>query len=142
MQNVPMLSIIIPVYNKEKYLTETLNSVLAQTYTNSEVLLINDGSSDNSLRICKEFHGKCERIRIINQENSGASAARNQGIEAAKGKYVIMLDADDTIEPTMHEVMIAKAEEHCADIVVCGYNFVGNNHKEIHMCKFAKKAKV
>ena len=80
MQVVPMLSLIIPVYNKEKYLAETLNSVLAQTYTNSEILLINDGSMDKSLEICEKFKEKCERIRIINQENSGASVARNRGI--------------------------------------------------------------
>ena len=132
MQVVPMLSLIIPVYNKEKYLAETLNSVLAQTYTNSEILLINDGSMDKSLEICEKFKEKCERIRIINQENSGASVARNRGIDAARGKYIIMLDADDTIESEMHEKMVQKAEEHGADIVVCNWRSITQNSvKEI-----------
>ena len=116
-----LLSVIIPVYNAEKYIEQALNSVLNQTFTNSEILLVDDGSTDNSVNIIKKLQKKCDRIKLIQQSNSGASAARNKGIEYAQGKYIIMMDADDTIEPEMHEYMITQAEEKGADMVICNF---------------------
>lgn len=95
----PMLSVIMPVYNKEKWIENTLHSVINQTFFDSEIIIIDDGSTDSSLEIVE----KCDRIKVLKQKNKGASAARNVGIDTARGKYIIMLDADDTIEPNMHE---------------------------------------
>ena len=82
-----MISVIVPVYNVEKYLRKSLDSILAQTYTDLEVLLVDDGSTDNCLSICQEYAKKDSRIKVIHRENGGLSAARNSGIKAACGKY-------------------------------------------------------
>lgn len=121
-----LLSVLIPVYNAEKYLQDTINSVLEQKFKNSEIILVDDGSTDKSVEIIKEFQKNTERIKLIQQSNSGASAARNRAIEAATGKYVIMLDSDDIIEPEMHYDMINKAEETNVDMVVCNYKTIKN----------------
>lgn len=125
MNVAPMLSVVFPVYNKEKYLHKSFECLLNQTFTDSEIIVVNDGSTDKSAEIIKEYAEKCSRIKVINQQNAGASAARNRGIEAATGKYIIMLDADDTIEPQMHEKMVACGEKHGADMVVCNYHIIG-----------------
>lgn len=93
MQINPFFSVVIPLYNKEKFIEHTLNSVLNQTFTNFEIVIVNDGSGDNSLFVVKKFTDK--RIKIVNQENKGLSAARNKGILIAKGKVIALLDADD-----------------------------------------------
>lgn len=126
---MPLLSIVIPVYNKEKYIAETLESVINQTFKDSEIIIINDGSKDNSLTICEEYAKKCDRIRIISQENAGVSAARNLGISESQGKYLVIVDADDTIESNMHEILISTAEKYDCDLVCSGYNFVTNTTK-------------
>ncbi len=131
-----LLSIVIPLYNAEKYIKETLCSVLKQTFTNSEILIIDDGSTDNSVNIVKSLQKNYDRIKLIQQENSGASAARNRGIREANGKYIIMMDADDTIEDTMHETMVSKAEELNADMVVCNFATVLNNGQKRIVHKF------
>lgn len=92
------ISIIIPVYNVEKYLEECINSILVQTFTDFEVLLINDGSKDRSGEICDEFAVKDNRIKVFHQENAGVSAARNKGIENAKGEWINFIDSDDYVE--------------------------------------------
>ncbi|MBQ4568721.1 MAG: glycosyltransferase [Ruminococcus sp.] len=125
MSSAPMLSVVFPVYNKEKYLHKSFECLLNQTFTDSEIIVVNDGSTDKSAEIIKEYEQKCNRIKVITQENAGASAARNRGIEAATGKYIVMLDADDTIEPEMHEKMVACGEKHQADMVVCNYHIIG-----------------
>ena len=86
------VSVIIPVYNVEKYLTKCLDSVVNQTYTNLEIICVNDGSPDNSAKILEAFAKKDSRIKIINQENKGLSGARNTGIESATGDYIVFLD--------------------------------------------------
>lgn len=91
------VSIIIPIYNSELYLNRCLDSVLSQRYTNLEVLLIDDGSSDNSLSICREYAAKDNRIRVIHQDNRGASAARNTGLDNATGEYIMFCDSDDMV---------------------------------------------
>lgn len=128
----PILSVIVPIYNKEEYLLESLNSLINQTFTNSEIICVNDGSTDSSLSILKEIQKSCDRIKIISQSNKGASAARNEGIRNAKGKYIIMMDADDTIEKTMHETMILKAEQFNADMIICNFVVHSNAKKITH----------
>lgn len=114
-----LLSIVIPIYNAEKYLKETIHSVLNQTYSNFEIIAVNDGSTDHSLEILQQFTD--ERIQIINKENTGVSDTRNKAIKAAHGKYICFLDADDYLSPQYLERMYMTAEENSADMVVCNY---------------------
>ena len=92
-----MISVIIPVYNSEKYLHKCIDSVLSQSYTNFEVILVNDGSTDKSGAICDEYAEKDEKVRVFHKENGGVSSARNLGIEKAIGKYVCFIDSDDWV---------------------------------------------
>ena len=93
-----MISIIVPVYNSEKYLDECLRSIQKQSYSNFEVICVNDGSPDNSADICQRFVDKDKRFRLINQENGGVSSARNRALKEAKGEYVCFVDSDDVID--------------------------------------------
>lgn len=113
------ISIIVPVYNVEKYIDHSLKSVCGQTYQNLEILLIDDGSTDQSLARCEAWAKEDERIRVHRQENAGASAARNRGIELATGKYLMFMDADDWIEANMLEVLYTEAEKYLADVACC-----------------------
>lgn len=99
------ISLIIPVYNVSEYLEDCLNSVISQNYGSFEVICVNDGSTDNSLQILEKYASKDERIKIINQENQGLSCARNSGIKAASGDYLVFLDSDDWIEPNTLEIL-------------------------------------
>ena len=99
MLNKPTVSVIIPVYNVEQYLSKCLDSVINQTFKNIEIICINDGSTDNSLKILNEYAMADKRIIVINQENSGVYAARNKGLQIANGKYISFVDSDDWIEP-------------------------------------------
>lgn len=103
--NTPLISIIIPVYKAEKYLHCCVDSVLAQSFTNFELILIDDGSPDNSGTICDEYAKQDRRIKVFHQENQGVSAARNLGIEQAKGEWIAFIDSDDWVENTMYEEM-------------------------------------
>ena len=113
------VSIIIPVYNVQKYLKICLDSILRQTFQDFEIICINDGSTDNSLSILEEYKSKDNRFVIINKKNEGPGCARNIGLETAKGKYIQFLDSDDYFEPEMLAAMYAEAEENNADVVVC-----------------------
>lgn len=113
----PLVSVIIPVYNVENYLKECLDSVLNQTYKNIEVIVINDGSTDKSLHILEDYSSKFNNIKIIDQENSGQSVARNKGLENAKGKYIYFLDSDDYILPDTLKKLIKKLEMNNLDII-------------------------
>lgn len=106
------ISIIIPCYNKAKYLSETLNSVIGQTYCNWECIIINDGSTDETEKIAKQYIDKDQRIKYIYQSNQGVSSARNNGITISSGKYILPLDADDTIDPTYIEKAISHFENY------------------------------
>lgn len=114
--NKVLVSIIIPVYNVEKYLTECLNSILNQSYQNIEIIIINDGSIDNSVNIAKQYATIDSRIKIIDQKNSGVSAARNKGIEIAKGDYICFADADDYLMPDYIEYLLDLCVENNAEI--------------------------
>ena len=97
-----MISVIVPVYNSEKRLHKCIDSILGQTYTNFELLLINDGSTDTSGDICEEFAEKDERIKVFHKKNGGASSARNIGIDNAKGEYICFVDSDDYVSDDIY----------------------------------------
>ena len=119
MNNDLKVSIILPVYNTEKYLPKCLDSIQAQTLKEIEIICINDGSTDNSLNILKEYADRDSRFKIISQTNSGQSAARNKGLDFATGKYVGFVDSDDYIEPGMYEKLFKNATENKSDISLC-----------------------
>lgn len=118
------LSIIVPVYNTEDYLPKCIDSILAQTFHDFELILIDDGSSDRCGEICDEYAAKDTRIRVIHSENRGVSAARNTGLDIAQGEYIGFADSDDWIEPEMYETMIRTAQENEVDVVICGIKYV------------------
>ena len=115
------ISVIIPVYNAETSLKKCLDSVCTQTYKNLEIILINDGSQDKSLEICRTYSAGDSRIVLLSQENSGPSATRNRAIDMATGDYLAFVDSDDYIEPNMAERMLAVATEYDSDIVICSF---------------------
>ena len=114
----PKISIIIPVYNVEKYLEKCLSSVLNQTLDSLEVIAINDGSTDGSLEILEHFSNQDQRLKVINQVNQGVSAARNKGLSLAQGEYIGFVDADDYIEAEMYEKLYECANQYKCDVIV------------------------
>lgn len=123
---IPKVSIIIPIYNTEKYLYKCLESVTDQTLSDIEIICVNDGSTDGSLQIMQEFASKDSRIKIVQKENGGLVSARKAGVEAATGEYIGYVDSDDYIEPDMYERMYQTAREQQVDMVTCGYFLEGN----------------
>ena len=117
----PLISIIVPIYQVELYLEKCIDSIINQTYKNLEIILIDDGSPDRCGAICDEYAGKDSRIRVIHQKNGGLSAARNAGLDIAKGDYIQFVDSDDWIEPEACETVLTIAEEQHADIVCFGF---------------------
>lgn len=124
------ISVIVPVYKAEKYLHRCVDSLLAQTFTNFEILLIDDGSPDKSGHICDEYAQQDKRIRVIHKPNGGVASARQCGIEFAQGEYTIHADPDDWVETTMLEELYAKAKSTNADMVICDF-FVNYARKQI-----------
>ena len=118
---ITKVSLIVPVYNNEKYIGKCIGSILNQTYKNIELIIINDGSKDNSDNIITNFQKTDERIKYIKQENSGPSQARNIGINIATGKYLMFIDSDDTVDKYYVEYMLKEIESNDYDIVCCGY---------------------
>lgn len=121
MEQTPMVSIIVPVYNVERYLRQCLDSLVNQTYQNIEIICVDDGSTDASSEILTEYALKNSKVRVIRQKNSGLSAARNVGFSFATGEYVMYVDSDDWIDVCTCEKAVFKAEEHAADLVVWPY---------------------
>ena len=117
------VSLVVPVYNAEKYLAKSIESMLSQSLKEMELILVNDGSKDNSLAICEEYAKKDSRITVINKKNEGACIARNTGIARAKGKYIQLADADDYIDNNMLEEQYNLAEKTNAEVVMCGMKF-------------------
>ena len=115
------VSIIVPVYEVEKYIRKCIESIQAQTFSDFELILVDDGSKDASGRICDEYAKKDKRIRVIHKENKGVSAARNDGIKDSMGEYICFIDADDWIEKTMLESCINNIIETDSDAVCHGY---------------------
>jgi len=130
-----LISIIIPIYNQELYLRTCIESVLAQTYDNWECVLVDDGSTDYSGKICDEYAKTDNRFKVIHKKNAGLAAARQTGLDNISGKYVVNIDSDDWIDPKHIENMVVAAEKCHADIVICPY-FENIDDKQLHMeCK-------
>ena len=119
-----VISIIVPVYNVEKYLIRCVDSILKQTYTNLEILLVNDGSTDSSGSICDSFASIDSRIKVIHKKNGGLSDARNTGIKIVTGQYIGFVDSDDWINPKMYEKLYKNIKKHDADISICGFSLI------------------
>ena len=124
---MPKVSIIIPVYNVEKYLARCLDSLLNQTLKDIEIILVDDSSQDASLSICNEYAEKDARIKVIHKTNEGAGKARNAALEIATGECIGFVDSDDYVTPDMFETLCKKAEEYKSDLVMSGVRFVDGN---------------
>lgn len=134
-----LISIIVPVYNTEKYLRKCIESIINQTYKNIELILVNDGSTDNSGNICDEYAKTDSRIKVIHKENGGVSSARNTGLESAKGEWLVFVDGDDYISSDYCTVMLEKAKKNDAELVLCGYKRVYENKEELINCQEEKQ---
>lgn len=120
----PEVSIIVPVYNAEMYLSRCIESIIGQTYKNIELILIDDGSADRSGNICDEFAHRDNRIIVVHKRNAGVSAARNDGIKLSRGRYLQFVDSDDYIDGKMTAILIDRALRNDSDIVICGFNTI------------------
>ena len=118
------VSVIIPVYKVEEYLNKCVESVVNQTYTNLEIILVDDGSPDNCPQMCDEWAKKDERIRVVHKENGGVSSARNVALDVLTGEYICFVDADDTIHPKYVEILLSNLKESNADVSVCSWKKV------------------
>jgi len=123
----PLISIIVPVYNIAKYLERCVNSIINQSYENIEIILVDDGSTDNSSQICDAFAKKDDRVRVIRKINGGLSSARNAGLEMIKGEYVGFVDGDDFIDQYMYETLVKAILKSDADIVQTGFKHTDEN---------------
>lgn len=117
-----LISIIVPVYNVQDYLERCINSIWEQTYKNLEIILVDDGSTDNSGQMCDAYAKKDARIKVVHKENGGLSDARNAGLRVATGQYIGYVDSDDWIEPQMYEKMYKACKDYNADLAVCRYH--------------------
>ena len=113
---IPLISVIIPVYKAEKYLRESVESVLHQTYGRVEIILVDDGSPDSCPQICDAYAEEDERVKVFHKVNGGVSSARNMGLDQAKGEYVTFLDADDALKPDAMETLYFAIKDHGCDI--------------------------
>lgn len=124
MENSPLISVIVPVYNVAEYLPECLDSIINQTYTNLEIILVDDGSTDECPKICDEYAEKDGRIRVIHKKNGGLSDARNAGLDICTGEWVGFVDSDDTIHKDMYKILYGNAVKHNAGISMCRNDFI------------------
>ncbi len=122
-----MISVLVPVYNVEKYLRRCLDSILRQTFTDYEIVLVDDGSTDQSGALCDEYAAKHACIRVIHQKNAGLAQVRNVSIAAARGEYITFVDSDDAIEPTYLEVLMRDLQETGADISICSWSEINDD---------------
>lgn len=130
-----MISVVVPVYKTEKYLDNCIKSILAQTYSNLEIILVDDGSPDACPQICDSYTNKDPRVKVIHKENGGLSDARNAGIDAASGDYITFVDSDDYIAPQMIQTLLQYAIDKEADISVCNYYKVFENGEKLYQPK-------
>lgn len=121
------ISVIVPVYNAEQFLDKCIQSIRRQTYSNLEIILVEDGSTDSSLSICRRHEKEDGRIRVVAKENQGVSAARNTGLDCADGEYIGFVDSDDYIEEDMYETLLSNLKEGRADLAICGIAQVYDN---------------
>lgn len=127
----PLISVIIPVYNAEKYLRRCLDSVVAQTYRNLEIICVDDGSVDESGKICDQYAVRDARIKVIHQENQGLSAARNRGLDLAEGEYIAFVDSDDYILEDMHKKMLDKLLNYNVDLCMCQWQYEFSDGRQV-----------
>lgn len=132
MQSEKLISVIVTAYNIEQYLPRCMDSLLAQTYENLEIIVVDDGSTDGTPEICDSYAEKSGKVQVIHKENGGPSAARNAGVKVAKGEYIGYVDGDDWIEPEMYEEMLHACLTTDAQIAICTYRQVGKGSEEIH----------
>lgn len=132
------ISVIVPIYNNEKYLKECIESIIEQSYMETEIILVDDGSTDKCPQICDEYAKKSNKIKVIHKKNGGVSSARNNGIAEATGEWISFVDSDDWIEPTYLEEMINAANKNKADIALCGYKRVASNDEKICWSNYNK----
>ena len=121
------ISVILPVYNVARDLPRCLNSIINQTYSNLEIILVNDGSPDQSFQICQDFANQDQRIKVINQANAGRGRARNRGMAAASGDFLAFVDPDDYLTPTYFEHLYQQIHKNDSDIAVCAYRIIRND---------------
>lgn len=126
-----LVSVVVPIYNVEKYLKKCVETIINQTYKNIEIILVNDGSTDNCLCICNEFRNKDKRINVIDKKNGGLSDARNVGLKNAHGKYICFIDSDDYIAETYIETLYGLIVKNNAQIAMCNYENVDENGRKI-----------
>lgn len=137
-----LISIIVPIYNVEKYLENCINSIINQTYKNIEILLIDDGSTDSSSKICDELSKEDSRIRVFHKKNGGLSSARNYGLDRMKGEYVTFVDSDDTIEKDYIEYMYNLIQKYNVSLSIIPYNVVVNELKKYSIGSNYKEEKL
>ena len=124
-----LVSVVVPIYNVEKYLDRCINSIASQTYSNLEIILVDDGSPDNCPSICDEWAKKDSRIVVIHKDNQGLGMARNTGIDNATGKYIFFFDSDDYVDVSIIEKCVNSAIEYGSEVVVFGRNDVYDDGK-------------
>lgn len=130
----PLISVIVPIYKVEQYLDECVQSIRNQTYTNLEIILVDDGSPDNCPEMCDNYARQDSRIKVIHKKNGGLCSARNAAISIAKGDYIGFVDGDDYISDTMYEELLKACEEHGAGIAYSNFMSVDNNRVKLHHC--------
>ncbi len=119
----PLISVIVPIYKVEQYLNRCVQSIVDQTYKNLEIILVDDGSPDNSPAMCDAWAEKDDRVQVVHKKNGGVSSARNAGLDAANGAYIGFVDGDDYIEPDMYAQLLRAIQKDSSDMAVCGYYY-------------------
>ena len=132
----PLVSIVVPVYNMGEKLENSVLSLLKQTYKEVEIILIDDGSKDNSLCVCQSLADKDERVLVYHTENRGSGPARNEGIAHSNGKYIYFPDADDVLDTKAIEILVDSAESSNADVIVFGYQTVNSSGEVVSIKKY------
>lgn len=130
--NKPLVSVIVPIYKVEEYLADCVDSIINQTYSNLEIILVDDGSPDNCPKLCDEYALKDQRIKVLHKPNGGLSDARDAGLEFCTGEYVAFVDSDDFIDKEMYEHMVNASLKYNADIVRCDFRMYGGSKYQNH----------
>lgn len=138
----PKISVIVPVYKVEKYLKKCIDSILNQTYTNIEIILVNDGTPDNCGQICNDYSKKYSNVIVVHKKNGGSSSARNVGLDIATGDYIGFVDSDDWIEPNMYQRLIENAIKYNAEISVGGLNNIKEYKNKYEQVKSTYNGKI
>lgn len=138
MENNPLISVIVPVYNVENYLDRCVESIVNQTYTNLEIILVDDGSPDNCPMMCNDWEKRDSRIKVIHKENGGVSSARNRGLDVAKGDYIAFVDSDDYLEKEAIKIFFYSISCNDYDICICNVNNVNHNGEIIDSTEYGR----